>query len=583
MNFNDLADWFACLEQEPSRLTMTHLLAQLFAQVGEDEAAIVAYFCTGVLQPPYKNIQTNIAEKMAIKAAAQVLDLEPHAVQAELEHVSDIGQLVAERGQWLAPDKLSIKQVYDQLNALACMTGAGSQDAKITALAQLVRQVSPVAAKFVVRIVLGTLRLGFSDMTIIDALSWMLVGNKSLADDIEHAFNLCADIGLIVQTVKKDGIDGIKKMHIHIGVPIRPAAAERLSSAREIIAKIGPCVAEPKLDGFRLQIHVNKQGTEPVIYFFSRNLLNMSLMYPDLVKAFENLRVKTLIIEGEAIAFDPDSGNFMPFQQTVKRKRKHDIAATAQQLPLQVFLFDVLYHDGQSVMGLPLYQRRDLLQKIVHESPIDHAIIHVDDQVSVKTAQELENYFLAQVQLGLEGVVVKRPDSIYQPGKRNFNWIKLKRLERGHLLDSIDCVVVGYYYGSGKRAAFGIGAILVAIYNKSCDCFQTIAKIGTGFSDEQWVELKRKCDALKVDAKPHDVTCHKNLYANVWVKPSLVIEVTADEITKSPVHMAGQTAEQLGLALRFPRFVRYREDKTAYEITDINEVTSLFKQQKKTI
>ncbi len=581
MSFDELAQVFARLEQEPSRLGMTRLLAELFGALDAQEVSIVAYFCTGVLQPPYKNIQTNIAEKMAIKAVAQALEQSPEQVSEELKHAADLGELIGQQARWRPSRVASITRIYEMLNDIARTTGVGSQDAKIQALVQALTSVSPLAAKFVVRIVLGTLRLGFSEMTIIDALSWLLIGDKSQADVIEDAYNVCADIGLIAQTVKTDGLDGIKHMHITIGIPVRPAAAERLSSAEEIIKKIGPCVAEPKLDGFRLQIHIDKTHAHSKIYFFSRNLIDMSAMYPDLVKALEPLKVDTLIVEGEAIAFDPDTGSFMPFQETVKRKRKHDIAEVAQQLPLQLFLFDVLYVDGQPVLDQPLAKRRALLEHIVQTSPIDHALVHVDAQMPIKTAQELEQYFLEQVHAGLEGVVVKRPDAVYQPGKRNFNWIKLKRLERGHLLDSVDCVVLGYYYGSGKRAGFGIGAILVGVYQKSGDVFQTIAKIGTGFSDEQWKELKKKCDALRVQERPVDVICHKNLYPDVWVKPSLVVEVTADEITLSPLHSAGQIDDRSGFALRFPRFVRYRDDKTAYEITDIDEVRELFQQQKK--
>lgn len=581
MTFNELATWLERLEKESSRLTMTKDLAQLFAQLSADEASIVAYFCTGVLQPPYKNLVTNIAEKMAIKAVAQAIDHQPEFVQKHLKDVTDLGQFVGEQGRWESHHRATINHVYDELNAIALTGGIGSQEAKIDALVRLIKSVEPQSAKFIVRIVLGTLRLGFSDMTIIDALSWLLVGNKSLSDDIEAAYSTCADIGLIAQTVKDAGIEGIKKMHVRIGIPVRPAAAERLPSAQEIIDKLGPCVAEPKLDGFRLQIHVDKRGEHPIIHFFSRNLTDMSSMYPDLVYALAPLNVDTLIMEGEAVAFDPDTGSFMPFQETVKRKRKHDIHEVAQQLPLQLFLFDVLYYNGKPVLDLPLAKRRELLVHVCAQSSIDHTIIRVDNQVPIHTAAELEQYFLEQVNAGLEGVVVKRPDSIYQPGKRNFNWIKLKRLERGHLLDSIDCVVVGYYHGSGKRAGFGIGAILVAVYNKSCDCFQTIAKIGTGFSDVEWVEIRKKCDALVSAQQPVNVACNKNLYPDVWVNPSIVIEVTADEITESPVHTAAQTQGHSGLALRFPRFVRYREDKTASEATDVDEVLSLFKKQKR--
>jgi len=580
MSFNELAKWFERLEQESSRLKITEILSDLFKQVTAHEAQIVAYFCMGELDPPYKMVQFNIARKSAIKIAARLLDRSEQDIKNRLKETGDLGSVIKE-GSWHFTNDLSIRDIYKKLQAIAALSGEGSQDARVEGLVSLIQLVSPEAAKFILRIVLGTLRLGFSDMTMIDALSWMLGGNKSLSKKIEDAYNRCADIGYVVSVAKKDGIEGIEQMGIVIGVPIRLAAAERLPSAQAIIDKIGPCVAEPKLDGFRLQIHIDKQKEQPIIKFFSRNLIDMSYMYPDLVDALENIKAKTAIFEGEAIAFDPNTGSFLPFQETVKRKRKHGIAEMAQELPLQLFLFDILYLDGQELFQLPLIERRAKLIHLINTSPINKKIIYVIEEVKVNTPKELEDYFLKQVADGLEGVVVKRPDSPYQPGKRNFNWIKLKRLKEGHLLDTIDCVILGYYYGRGKRAVFGIGAILVGVYNKKEDNFQTVAKIGTGFSDEEWRELKKKCDAISIKEKPKNVICDRDLYPDVWVRLEIVIEIMADEITRSPIHTAGQTDRDIGLALRFPRFIRYRPDKDRYETTTVSELKRLFNQQHK--
>ena len=175
--------------------------------------------------------------------------------------------------------------------------------------------------------------------------------------------------------------------------------------------------------------------------------------------------------------------------------------------------------------------------------------------------------------------MVKKPDAIYQPGKRNFNWIKFKRQEEGRLEDTIDCVILGYYAGAGKRAAFGIGSFLVGIYNKKEDCFETIAKIGTGLKDEGWKELKKKCDEIKVSAKPKNIVCAKELYPDVWVHPEIVCLIRADEITLSPLHTAGKTKEHLGYALRFPRFMGYRSDKGPEESTTIKEIKRLYEDQ----
>lgn len=584
MIFNELAQWFDRLDRERSRLEMTRILSDLFGQLSSRESQIVAYFCMGELSAPYKKVQVGLADKTVLKVVARLLHKTVNEIEQTLAQAQDLGQVI-ESGMWHSEEQLSIEQVYEQLLAIAHCAGLGSQEAKIDALERLLHDVTPLAAKFILRIVLGILRLGFSDMTLMDSWSWMLVGNKSLSGAIEDAYNVCADIGLIASTVKELGIDGIRNMHVIVGVPIRPAAAERLASAQEIIDKIGSCVAEPKLDGFRLQIHINnikinKTEEQQKLFFFSRNLLDMSAMYPDLVQALAPLAVQNVILEGEAISFDPNTGSFMPFQETVKRKRKHDIASKAQELPLQIFLFDILYLDGKSLMELPFIERRKKLVDLVRNSSIDKALVHVTGEIKINNAQELEHYFLAQIAAGLEGVVVKRTDAPYQPGKRNFNWIKLKRLASGHLLDSIDCVVLGYYYGAGKRAAFGIGALLVGVYNKTVDCFETVAKIGTGFSDHEWKEVRARCDERAVDQQPKNVVCDKNLFPDVWVRPELVLEITADEITRSPIHTAGKTQKELGVALRFPRFLRYRDDKNALETTSVEELFELYLQQR---
>ena len=457
------------------------------------------------------------------------------------------------------------------------MAGTGSVEQKSDAIGVLLATVSGVEAKYIVRIILGTLRLGFSDMTLIDALSWMLVGDKSLHKHIENAYNVCVDLGYIASVLKEHGVKGLDAVSIKVGIPIRPAAAERLPSAQDIFEKIGPCVAQPKLDGFRLQIHMQREDNGMRIAFYSRHLTDMSHMFPDLAESFKQLPVDSLIVEGEAITYDPYTNTFLPFQETVKRKRKHGIEQAVVDFPLQLYLFDLLYCDGKSYLDEPHIIRRKKLLECVGGQAKDP--LYVIEEHTIDSAPELESYFMQQLDQGLEGVVVKRTDAKYQPGKRNFNWIKLKYHAQKEIEDSLDCVVLGYYTGSGKRATFGIGAFLVGVYDKKHDRFETIAKVGTGLSDEGWQELKKKCDKLKHDGAPSNVYCSKELAPDVWVTPELVVVVLADEITVSPVHTAGKTSHALGYALRFPRFVSYREDKGPYEATTVDEIKRLFENQ----
>lgn len=577
MLFHTVAEAFQSIGAEPSRNKMTELLAHLLGEASAHEAQYICYLALGTLRAPYQGNQFNFAEKSMLKVLAQIYNQPLADYTAHVKKIGDSGTAVLQDPWPFSGRHLTVLEVYKRLEELMAISGTGSQEEKAAALTALLQEVDALSASFIIRIILGTMRLGFSDMTLIDALSWMIAGNKTLKGPIENAYNLCADIGQIASFLKSKGIEAVEKLEPTLGIPIRPAAAERAESPRAIIERLGPCVAQPKLDGFRLQIHIDKTHDEPRIWFFSRNLQDMSAMFPDLVKALEHLKVQSLIVEGEAIGYDEETHSFLPFQETVKRKRKHDIEEIAESLPLRLFLFDILYINGKSVLSQTHEERRSQLEGLFKNYPSD--VVQAIEERRCDTVQQLSDYFNEQITHGLEGLVVKRPDAAYQPGKRNFNWIKLKRHEEGHLNDTIDAVILGYYAGRGKRAAFGIGAFLVGVYDENKDAFETVAKIGTGLTDAEWVDLKKLCDKQIVAEKPHNVICAPELYPDVWVNPATVVVILADEITQSPLHTSGRTAEHLGLALRFPRFMGYSLDKSATQATSVKELKELFKLQ----
>lgn len=576
MKFSHVAQAFEAIEQVSSRLEITRLLADLLKQASPQEASIIVNLSLGQLHPPYIGTQFNLAEKSLVPVVAHLRHLTQKEVQELMRSQGDLGSVIAD-GSWHATEELTVLQVYHVLQEIEKISGTGSVDEKAVLLQNLLHQLDRTSAKYVLRMLIGKLRLGFSDMTIIDALSFMQAGDKSLRKIIEDAYNVRADIGMIASTLKSEGVQALEHMHAAVGTPILPAAAERLPTANAIFQKLGPCMAQPKLDGFRLQIHVDKHGKTPKIHFFSRNLIDMTHMFPDVAEALKDLDVEDIICEGEAIVYDPNTGGFLPFQETAKRKRKHDIEKKMEELPLKIFVFDLLYLNGKEYLNHTHEQRRDAALKVFKK--LNHDNVSVVDEVLMHNAHDLEQYFLDNITAGLEGLVVKRPDAIYQPGKRNFNWIKLKRQEEGHLEDTLDCVVLGYYPGKGKRAGFGIGAFLVGVFNKNEDRFETVAKIGTGLTDDEWVELKKKCDALKVLEQPHNVVCARELAPHVWCAPELVVLIRADEITLSPLHSAGKTKDKPGYALRFPRFMGYRAEKGPFEATTVHEVGRLYEDQ----
>jgi DNA ligase-1 len=577
MKFSELTQFFNEIETLSSRNAITEKLAELFQQADAEEVKIITYISLGSLRPPYEGTQFNIAERSIKKVLEEVLEISTEQMNKLVKDLGDLGAVTA-TGIWKAQKQLTVKQVYDALLNIEDISGIGAQEKRLDELKELLKALSPADASLVVRIVLGKLRLGFSDMTIIDGLSWTLAGNKSLHEKIEHAYNLCADLGHIAYLLKTEGVAGLEQVHITLGIPIRPAAAERLPTAQDVIEKLGPCAAQLKLDGFRLQVHIDNRPHHKRMWFFSRNLINMSDMFPDLHAALESLPVENCIFEGEAIVFDEEAGMFTPFQETVKRKRKHGIEEAAEELPLKLFVFDIVYLNNESLLTKTHHTRREILEKLMRGQGA--GIVQPIEERYVTTAKELESYFLQVINEGLEGLVVKKPNSPYQPGKRNFNWIKLKRHERGGLEDTIDGVILGYYYGQGRRTAFGIGAFLIGVYNKQQDRFETLAKIGTGLSDAEWVALKQRCDKLKVKEQPHNIVCAKELAPHVWIYPELVVTVKADEITQSPLHSAGKDQQEFGYALRFPRMAEYREDKSAQEATTVQEIKQMFQNQK---
>src|SRR5207244_4181483 len=332
---------------------------------------------------------------------------------------------------------------------------------------------------------------------------------------------------------------------------------------------------QPKYDGFRVQIH--KDGG--VVNIFSRNLETMTPMFPELVAATVSLDVDSVILDGEAIAYDAESEEYVPFQETTARRRKEGIQEMAARVPMRAFVFDVMFRDGTDLTPLPYEQRFAIVEEMLKGSDtLQTAPLTKTDSVEVLTRELLDN-----ISRGLEGVVAKRLDSPYQAGARNFNWVKLKRNTSGQLNDTIDVVLLGYYRGKGKRAEFGTGALLAGVYDSDKDEFVTITKLGTGLSDQGWREIYQRLASLEVAEKPPRV--NSIVVPDAWLEPAIVVEVLADEITPSPRHtagMAGMTGDRPGFALRFPRIVSLRTaDKKPEDATTVSEIREMFEQQQR--
>jgi len=567
MTFSTLAGYLEKLEGTSSRLEMTRILAEMFSEVDGDEGKILAYLSAGMLGPKYNNPDMGMAEKQAIKAVAEAFDKNEEEITEKFKRFGDLGKTVQELKKGNTGGKrLNVREVYERLLEMAIVSGSGSQAKKIELLAKLISELEPISAKFAVKMALTKLRSGFSDMTVLDSLSWMIKGDKSLRENIENIYNVRADLGEVVKLVKETKDLTHLRVSPEVGTPILVARGERAKSPAEIWERMGgAAAAEHKLDGLRIEAHIKKDD----VILFSRGLENVTPMYPDIVEGLKKQVRRECILDGEMIAVGKD-GKYLPFQETVQRKRKYDILEMMAQVPLKYFTFDILSLQGENLLDKPNEIRREKLEKTVEKGEV----IKLMPRILVNSEKEITDYFYAALKCGTEGIFVKRLDAGYKSGSRDFNWIKYKKsYDQTGEADTIDAVVMGYDAGEGKRSGFGIGGFLIGVYDKKRDRFQTIAKIGTGLKDDEWRELYIKCKRFNLKFKPENYEVSKQMECDFWVKPVMVVEIKCDEITRSPMHTTGY-------ALRFPRLVNFREMKVEEAATP-GEIVRLFELQSK--
>ncbi len=605
MLFNRLTQYLLNLEKLSSRLEMTELLAEVFKELGEEEIAPASYLLQGGLVPSYQSLEFQLSNKMLVRSLANFYlryenslkdkgrelfseqnlfgadnqELIVKRLNKQYKEMGDLGDLFYQTldnfSELLNNDKnLNILEVHQKLEDIARVGGLGSQDKKINLLADLLSQVSPLSGKFIARIILGKMRLGFSTMTMLDALSWVKTGDKSESPALEEAFQKKADFGLLAKLYlfEKDlnAKELASRYKMELGIPVVPALCQRLNSSQEIIDKMGELIAEPKYDGLRIQIHLNKAGFADGSRYkaYTRNLEEVSAMFPELDQLLEEFQGETAILDSEAVGINPDSGKFVAFQETISRKRKYEVDAKALELPIRFYVFDLLYLNDESLIDEQLLDRKKKLSKAINDSQV----VKITDYQIISDPIVLTNYHEKQLDLGLEGAVMKKPESAYVAGRKGWRWVKIKEAEgkRGKLNDTLDCIMMGYYRGKGKRQSFGIGALLVGVLDEVSGKIKTLSKIGTGLTDEQFRKVKNLADQhLTSNHEPNSkYDFKKELAADVWIEPKLVLEIAADEISKSPSHTAT-------VALRFPRLIKIRGDKDWQQATTLQELKNI--------
>jgi len=580
MEFSIIAEIFERMESTTKRIELTNLLVELLKKTPKKIIPNAVYLLQGIIRPNFEGVELGVPEKLAIRAISKSSGLSIKKIEEDYKKCGDLGLtasniLKLKTQTTFTAEKITLERIYETLFRIAKLGGKGSQDLKMKYISSLLNDATPLEAKFVLKILLGTLRLGIAENTIMDALAIAFTGKKENREQIENAYNVSSDLGKVSLLIATDGIDEIKKFKISLFSPIRPMLADRVKSEKEAIKKMPErFAAEYKLDGERVQIH--KQANEVVL--FSRRLENITQYYPDIVENVKkSLSVNEGVFEAEIVPVNENTGEFLPFQELMHRRRKYKLEKAISQYPITVNFFDVLYFDKKDCLNLEYSERRKILEKLVNEDDFSKLV----PMLLVKNENEIEDFLENSINSGCEGLMLKTLDAPYRAGARGSNWLKLKREYRNELGDSLDLIVVGAYFGRGRRTGL-YGTLLLGTYNPDKDNFPSVCKVGTGFTDESLDQLYQIL-SNKITLKKNSRVVSE-MEADVWFEPELVLEIVASEITLSPIHKTGLNLirKGSGFALRFPKFTgKIRFEKAVEDASTDEEVLALYKGQSK--
>ena len=537
------------------------------------------YLSQGKLHPDFVPGVLGMADRLVMKAIAKASGNPEDKVEKLTVETGDLGQvaetLISKKKQMaLFSEELTVARVVKGLATIEGAEGKDSQDIKQKTLAGLLHDSNPVEARYLCRTVTGRMRVGAADMTILDALAEAFA-SKEDRPTIERAFNVTCDIGLVAETIANGGMDAVRAIGVKVGSPVKVMLAERLPSIAEVVEKMGGrCAMEYKYDGIRVQAHIGKDS----VRLYARRLEDLTSNFPDIAESLRaRCRHGEAIIEGECVAIDPETGFMLPFQNVTHRRKKHGMDEAVKEVPVRIFMFDMLFADGEDWTSRPYLERREALE----------SGFEIGDNVQmttmriVESPEDGEDFFSNAIGARCEGIMAKSiaPDSVYRAGSRGFLWIKYKKDYQQALTDSFDLTVVGAFYGMGKRAG-RYGALLMAAYDNETGTFPTVCKLGTGFDDAFLDYMPKLLDGTLSETKPDSVDAE--MVPDVWFEPSVVLEVVAAEITLSPIHTAAKDVlkEGAGLGIRFPRFTgRVRDDKTPEQCTTVTEIVEMYGMQ----
>lgn len=611
-SFSELSKTFSEVESIQSRNEMTKILSEFYKTLSTEEIQIVSYLVAGRVAPMFVKAEFNYSEKSLINLVKSIVYSKniKFDVKEEFSKSGDIGNLVAVFSQkaGYSSKNLRISEVYDALWNIVNISGNGAVERKNSIVSDLLSKMSGEEGKYLARIVCGELRLGTNIRTLLDVFSFCVKGDKSLRDELDRAYGVSADIGYIAsKSVALSPEKAVKELaHIKVnpGVPILSRLVERVGSFEEVLERIEPPVlVQPKFDGLRCQIHkfsksqqfkdydvvwknrlagntssgglfdVKEEDTKVVL--FTRNLEDVTEMFPEIVRSAEKAEEKSFVLDSEILGWNYKKNTFLSYQETMQRRRKYSVGKKMEDIPVQAMIFDVLYLDGKDLTNIDTESRIEILNEKFNNTVEG---IKLSETEYVNDKEGLEEAFNRYVSKGLEGIIIKQREGEYKAGFRNYEWIKLKKSMDKDLVDTVDMVIVGYFKGMGRRTNLGLGAFLGAIFNEEKETFDVVCKVGTGLTDDMIKTLSKSLNDSKITDRYKDVRVGDEFLPDVWVKPSIVVTVEADEITRNLNKSEDSVAS--GLSLRFPRLVDVRSDKNAEDITTLTELKEMFDIQK---
>jgi DNA ligase-1 len=556
MEYSVLSDVYEKLESTSAKLKKTDILAELFSKTPPELLPKVVLLSIGRVFPSYSQAELGVATQLMLRAISKATGFSTRKLEEMFKETGDLGltieKCIKDKKQTILFKKpLTVEKVFDNLQKIAFATGAGSQERKLNLIAELLVSAKPEEARYIVRTVLGELRIGVAEGIVRDAIAKAFNVDAKL---VETAWNRLPDYGEIAKVARERGNAGLKKVKLEVGKPIQVLLAEKAPNLEEAMEKFENVGIEWKYDGARCQIHKKDDH----IWLYTRRLEDVTNQFPDLVKlAKKGLKVKECIVEGEILGINPKTGKPLPFQKLSQRiQRKYEIDEMIKKIPIQINLFDVVYVDGKMLFDEPLRKRREILERIVDVIP---GKFQLAEQLITKDLKKAEKFYRDALEAGQEGVMVKNLDSKYQPGRRVGYWLKVKPI-----METLDLVIIGAEWGTGKRARW-LSSYILACRDPDTGKFLSCGMMGTGLTEEQFQKMTDTLKPLIIEEKGRSVK----------IKPKVVVEVGYEEIQKSPNY-------ESGYALRFPRLIRDRTmDKGPEEADTIERVEELFKSQGK--